>query len=110
MATNITLEAAIALADKNGWALPNLSILARHIEEYNLTTKDPRWFAENAARFRGIQNRCSEYFEKHHADVANLEETKNVNEVYRHLVCISDLQSSIIIHELERDLGPRFQT
>jgi len=107
MATNITLEAAIALSDEYGWPLPNLSILARHIEEYNLTTKDPRWFAENAARFRGIQGCFSEYFEKHHADIANLEATKNVNDVDRHLVCISELQSRLIVHELERDLGPR---
>ena len=106
MATNITLEAAIALVDKNGWTLPNLTILAHRIKEYNLATKDVRWFTENAARFRGIQNRCSEYFEKHHADIANLEATKNVNDVDRHLVCISELQSRLIVHELERDLGP----
>ena len=107
MATNITLEAAIALADKNGWPLPNLSILARHIDEYNLITKDPRWFEEKAARSCGIQNHFLEYFEKHHADIANLEATKNVNDIDRHLVCISELQSRIIVHELERDLGPR---
>ena len=110
MATNITLEAAIALADKNGWPLPNLSILARHIEEYNLITKDPRWFAENAARSRGIQNHFLEYFEKHHADISNLEATVNLNDVDRHLVCISELQSRLIVHELEHTPGPRVQT
>jgi len=110
MATHITLEAAIALADKNGWPLPNLTILARHIEEYNLTTKDLRWFTENAARSRGIQNHFLEYFEKHHADIAVLGEPNNLSDVDRHLVCISELQSRIIVHELERDIGPRFQT
>ena len=107
MATNITIEAAIALADEYGWPLPSLSVLARHIEEYNLTTKDSRWFAENAARFRVIQGCFSAYFEKHHADIANLEATKNVNDVDRHLMCVSELQSRIIVHELECNLSPR---
>ena len=104
MATCITLEAAIALADKNGWPLPNLTILARHIDEYNLTMKDPQWFGEKAARSRGIgiQTHFLEYFEKHHADITNLEATPNLSDVDRHLMCISELQSSIIVNELER--------
>jgi len=99
--TAITLEAAVALADEYGWPLPSLSVLARHIEEYNLTTKDSRWFAESASRFRAIQDCFSAYFEKHHADIANLEVTKNVNDVDRNLLCVSELQSRIIVHELE---------
>ena len=106
MATNITLDAAIALADKNGWPLPNLTILARRIDEYNLTTKDPQWFGEKAARSRGIdiQTNFLEYFAKHHADIIDLEATPDMSTVDRHLMCISELQSSIIVHELEREL------
>ena len=103
----LTLEAATALADEYGWPLPSLSVLARHIEEYNLTTKDSRWFAESAARFRVIQDRFSAYFEEHSADIANLEATKNLNDVDRNLVCVAELQSSIIIRELECNLSPR---
>ena len=106
MATSITLEAAIALADRNGWPLPTLSILARHIDEYNQTTKDPRWFTEKVARVRGIQNSFSEYFEKHNAEIDNLEATKNVTEIDQHLVCISEIQSRIIVHELDCELDP----
>ena len=102
--SSITLEAAIALADEYGWPLPSLSVLARHIEEYNLTTKDSRWFAESASRFRDIQDRFSAYIEERSVDIANLEAT-NLNDVYRNLACVDELQSSIIMHELECNLS-----
>ena len=91
--TAITLEAAVALADEHGWPLPSLPVLARHIEEYHLTTKDSRWFAESASRFHAIQDCFSAYFD--------LEVAKTVNDVDQHLLRVSELQSRIIVHELE---------